>query len=219
MEELVFKKCKPVPERLLAYGFLKTERGFRYQKPVLDGQFTFEAEVAPDGKLRARLWDGASGGEYVLHLVPACEGAFVGEVRESYRAEIDRIREACFESEYFRYSQTAALVKYIREQYGAAPEYLWEDENFIFRRADNQKWFAAVLPVKRGKLAIEGEGVAEIVNLRVEPSKTAELIDGERYFPAYHMNKKNWISVLLDGSVPEAELFMRVDESYRLVKK
>ena len=35
--------------------------------------------------------------------------------------------------------------------------------------------------------------------------------------PAYHMNKEHWISVVLDGTVPDAELHMLVGDSYRLV--
>lgn len=56
------------------------------------------------------------------------------------------------------------------------------------------------------------------VNLKCDPLK-AELLR-EQYSavsPGYHMNKRHWNTVLLDGSVPEAELWMMIDESYRLV--
>lgn len=35
--------------------------------------------------------------------------------------------------------------------------------------------------------------------------------------PGYHLNKKHWITVTLDGSVPDAELMKMIDESYTLV--
>ena len=35
--------------------------------------------------------------------------------------------------------------------------------------------------------------------------------------PGYHMNKKHWNTVTLDGSVPDDELMRMIDESYALV--
>jgi predicted DNA-binding protein (MmcQ/YjbR family) len=58
------------------------------------------------------------------------------------------------------------------------------------------------------------------VNLKCDPVK-AELLR-EKYpavKPGYHMNKKHWNTVVLDGSVPEDEIRAMVDESYALVVK
>ena len=35
--------------------------------------------------------------------------------------------------------------------------------------------------------------------------------------PGYHMNKKHWNTVTLDGSIPDAEVRRMIDESYNLV--
>jgi len=35
--------------------------------------------------------------------------------------------------------------------------------------------------------------------------------------PGYHMNKKHWNTVTLDGSVPDDEVRQMIDESYELV--
>ena len=37
--------------------------------------------------------------------------------------------------------------------------------------------------------------------------------------PGYHLNKKHWNTVTLDGSVPEKELKRMIDDSYKLVVK
>lgn len=58
------------------------------------------------------------------------------------------------------------------------------------------------------------------VNLKCDPLK-AEILR-EQYpavLPGYHMNKRHWNTVVLDGSVPEADLLAMIDESYRLVVK
>lgn len=57
------------------------------------------------------------------------------------------------------------------------------------------------------------------VNLKCDPSFAIEL--REKYnsvSPGYHMNKKHWNTVLLDGSVPDMEVFSWIDHSYSLVK-
>lgn len=53
------------------------------------------------------------------------------------------------------------------------------------------------------------------VNLKCDPEKALEL--RERYravTPGYHMNKKYWNTVLLDGSIPEKEIFSWIAHSY-----
>jgi predicted DNA-binding protein (MmcQ/YjbR family) len=56
------------------------------------------------------------------------------------------------------------------------------------------------------------------VNLKCDPARAIEL--RERYssvIPGYHMNKKHWNTIYLDGSVPDKEVFSWVDHSYDLV--
>ena len=57
------------------------------------------------------------------------------------------------------------------------------------------------------------------VNLKCDPSFALELRERYRAVnPGYHMNKKHWNTVLLDGSIPDKELFLWIDHSYNLVK-
>ena len=56
------------------------------------------------------------------------------------------------------------------------------------------------------------------INLKCNPARAIEL--RERYssvIPGYHMNKKHWNTVYIDGSVPDKEIFSWVDHSYDLV--
>ena len=58
------------------------------------------------------------------------------------------------------------------------------------------------------------------INLKCEPEKGVGL--RERYpavQPGYHMNKKHWITVQMDNSIPDAVLKSWIEESYRLVAK
>lgn len=56
--------------------------------------------------------------------------------------------------------------------------------------------------------------MTEIIDLRIEPDVLDKLADGSRYFRGYHMNKKSWITMILDGSVSFSEITERLDASY-----
>lgn len=83
----------------------------------------------------------------------------------------------------------------------------------------NAKWYAAILTVKVEKLGLTDDCMLEVIDLRGEPEFVARIPDGERFFPGYHMNKKHWFTVLLDGSVPDDEICRLLDESYVLAAK
>lgn len=221
MEKVNFGRYKLLPQKLTECGFERAGNGYKKSVPLLGGQFSLELSVNPDGAVETQLFDTASEEEYVLHLVEDCGGAFVAEVRGEYRAALEQLKENCYSAGFCKYRQTEALIAYVRERYGAQPEYLWEKtpDCFIFRRSENRKWFAAVLGVKRSRLGLSGDGDEEIVDLRADPEELKALIDNERYFPGYHMNKKHWFTVILNGNLSEKELFFRVDESFRIADK
>jgi predicted DNA-binding protein (MmcQ/YjbR family) len=65
---------------------------------------------------------------------------------------------------------------------------------------------------------IDLEGVPGSVNLKCDPERAEELRERfEAVEPGYHMNKKHWNTVTLDGTVPPAEMREMIEESYRLV--
>ena len=56
------------------------------------------------------------------------------------------------------------------------------------------------------------------VNLKCDPDLALELRDRyEQVEPGYHMNKKHWNTVVLDGVIPDGELRKMIDHSYDLV--
>ncbi len=56
------------------------------------------------------------------------------------------------------------------------------------------------------------------VNLKCDPDWALDLRDRyEQVRPGYHMNKKHWNTVEIEGSVPDTELRKMIDHSYDLV--
>ena len=58
-------------------------------------------------------------------------------------------------------------------------------------------------------------------NLKCDPEKTIELREthDQSILPGYHMNKKHWNTIKLDGTVPAKEISRMIDNSYGLVVK
>lgn len=221
MAEVKLKFKRLAPNKLEPYGFKKNGNGYTYTTDILDGAFRMEVKISADGKIETHLFDTGSEEEYVLHLVPSSVGEFVGSVREAYEKVIDDIAAKCYETEIFKSKQTHEILSYAHERYGTEPEYLWEKfpDNAVLRRADNQKWYAAILTVKKSKLGIKSDETAEVVDLRIQPENMGKLIDNEKYFPGWHMNKKHWYTICLEGTVPTEEIFERIDASYELAMK
>lgn len=58
------------------------------------------------------------------------------------------------------------------------------------------------------------------INLKCDPDHAIELREQyDAVTPGYHMNKKHWNTVLLDGSVPVGEVLKMIDHSYEQVVK
>ncbi len=219
--DALFQNRKLNVQRLAAYGFAPQHNGYVYSASLMNGQFVIMVTVSPDGSVCDKVTDSSSGEEYVLHRLAGSAGAFVGSVREAREAILREIAEKCFERDPFRCEYTKTVVRYVREKYAAEPEYLWEKfpTSAVWRRADNRKWFGVLLTVPRKKLGTGGEESVEIVDLRTHPEELLALVDGKRYFSGYHMNKKHWLTVCFDGSVPIEEICKRIDVSYEIAAK
>lgn len=219
MAEVVFKNKKFIAEKLLQFGFKKENGRYFYSEDIMNGQMSLEVSVYGDGKICTKTVDRGSNDEYVLHLVDTAEGAFVGQVKAEYEAVLSKISESCFEADIYKSEQTKAIIEHVRKTYSDELEYLWKkSDNAIWRRKDTQKWYGALLFVPKNRLGIDSDERVEILDLRIKPEEMESLIDNRRYFSGYHMNKKHWFTVCLDGSVSFDELCQRIDESYRLAK-
>ncbi len=218
MTDEIFRYKTPDFSKLSGYGFEEEEGEYVYRTEIFEGQFALTVRIARDGTLKTELLDVLTEEPYTLHLVEDAAGEFVGRVRAEFEERLKDIAAKCFEREVFKGALTKRLIAYVREKYGDEPEYLWEKfpDNAIWRRKDNQKWYGAVLTVARQKLGMAGEGSVEVLDVRADPTQIALIVDGVKTFPGYHMNKKHWISLPLDGSIPFGDVTLFLEESFEI---
>lgn len=110
------------------------------------------------------------------------------------------------------------IFEYVKKQYGTIPEYLWKEspESAVLRHK-NGKWYAVLMQVEKSRLGMEGNERIDIIDVKCNPDMVGLLTQTFGFLPGYHMNKKNWITMLLDGSVSEAKILDFLDMSYDLI--
>lgn len=113
------------------------------------------------------------------------------------------------------------IISYAKEKYATETEYLWQKtpDAFILRNRNNKKWYVLVMGVKKSVFGYDDNTFVDIINLRCEPVTRECLLSEGRCFPAYHMNKKNWISIILDDNIDFEILCNIIDESYNIVNR
>lgn len=218
---ITFKNKKLNIDSLFAFGFKKAGDVYEFSKNIVDNQLLLTVKIYENGSLETKVIDTSFDEEYTLHLVEDAFGTFVGRVREEHNAFLTEICEKCYDSTYFKYSQTKEIFEGVYEKYGDKPEFPFDEDNVtaVFRREDNKKWYCIKMTVKPKALGLQGNEDIEIINVKIHPEELNKIVDNNKYFRAYHMNKKMWTTVVLDGRLPTEEILKRIDDSYNLVKK
>ena len=94
------------------------------------------------------------------------------------------------------------LLAHIADTYGITPDYPFEGDftTAVCRHRDDRKWFAILMEIPRSRLGLSGEGTLNVVNLKISPEMLPSLLQERGVFPAYHMNKTHWVTVVTDGT-------------------
>lgn len=110
------------------------------------------------------------------------------------------------------------IFDYVQEHYNSIPEHLFakHPDVAVLRNAKTNKWYGVVMTVEKRKLGINEDGLIEIMNLKGNPEFNSIIRSQNYIMAAYHMNKKHWITVLLDYNFPKSELFELIQWSHQL---
>ena len=94
--------------------------------------------------------------------------------------------------------------------YGTSPDYPFDEdfETAVFRHVDNRKWYAIVMKVSRRKFGFDSDEVIDVVNLKLPTEMFGSFGAADGVYPAYHMNKLHWISVLLPDAPNDIVQFL-----------
>ena len=159
-----------------------------------------------------------TGDEYSQHRMAEANGRFVGQVRDAVTSLLKRVAADCFERDVFRLELSKALLETVRARWQEELEFLWEDspEYAVLRRTDTEKWYAVLMRLPKRKFGLESNEVSEFILLRIPKEETEAIRSDNRFLPAFHMNKRTWFVIPLDGSVALDEILQRMSRSREL---
>ena len=214
----IFKAYQFNSKKAKEYGFIENQGVWTYNSTILQEDFLMMVTVE-DGDLSFRVYDQETGELYPQVHMESMRGTFVGSVREACLEVLYSIRKACFEVEEFLCPQTKRIMALVQEKYGNQLEYLWEKspDTAVLRHEDNQKWYAILMRIPWDRLDKGREGLVEAVNLKHD--QVADLLSQNGIYPAFHMNKRYWISLPLDDTLSDERVLELFERSWFLTSK
>lgn len=222
IEETVFSRKRWIESKMLVYGFHKANKTYILEKPFLDGDFKTVLSVTPKGQVTGKVIDSMTQDEYYQLRQETATGPYVNRVRSAYRSLLTDIADSCCNDVLFASSQANRLTQAILDHFQVKPDFPWEHSSRYqsygaFRHTSNRKWFALIMNVKREVLDKDGNtSLIDILNVKIPPAQGDELRQIPGIYPAYHMNHKTWISVVLDETLPDEKILELIDTSYQL---
>ena len=110
------------------------------------------------------------------------------------------------------------LKEHIFDAYSVEPDhpFAMDDVISVYRHSDNRKWFALTMRIPYRTLGISKDGDVDVLNIKCDPILIGSLRGRPGFYPAYHMNKDKWITILLDGSADSADIIPLLAMSYEL---
>ena len=103
-----------------------------------------------------------------------------------------------------------SFLKHCLDTYGTSPDYPFGDylETAALRHVDNRKMYALVMRISRRKFAQNSDEIIDVINLKLPLEMFGSFGPSEGIYPAYHMNKLHWISVLLPDAPDDVVQFL-----------
>ena len=111
------------------------------------------------------------------------------------------------------------FLSYCLSVFGTTPDYPFEclSDTAVLRHPLSRKWYALVMRVSRRKFGIDSDETINVVNLKLPLEMFGSFGASDGVYPAYHMNKLHWISVLLPDVSDETLEFL-INASYEATK-
>lgn len=214
----IFKAYQFNSKKAKEYGFEENQGVWTYSSTILQSDFLMKITVE-DSDLTFQVYDQETCELYPQVHMESMRGTFVGSVREACLEVLYEIRKSCFDVQDFIYPQTKRIMTRVQEKYENQLEYLWEKspDTAILRHENNQKWYAVLMKISWDKLEKGREGLVEAVNLKHD--QVSDLLVKKGIYPAFHMNKRYWISVPLDDSLSDEEMLELIEKSWNLTLK
>jgi len=202
--------------QLVNYGFKEINNHFIYQSNLKsDAHLYLKIDLIPPN-LFVNVYDSVLEEPYQPFTIHSATGELVSLIR----SEVDVILKEIFRSCDTQLDPITIIKDYVISKYHTNLEYPWpETPDFCtLKNLNNHKWYGLIMLIPAKSLGLNGDNILPVINLKNDPTKIAKIINHHDYFPAYHMNKKYWLTVILNYNNLD-NIKNLITESYNLVAK
>lgn len=215
----VFKKSIINYDKLIKYGFIIKDKYYYFERVFYNNTFKAIIIIDKNGNVSGKVIDIEMNEEYT-NINRDTDDGFVSSIRSLYKEILIDIRDNCCSESYFICDQSNRLAELIKSKYNIKPEFLFDDspDCGVFRNKSSNKWFGIIMNIKRSKLD-NGSGNVDVINIKLDPDEIVDLLHKKGFYKAYHMNKKSWISIVLDNTLDDNNIFELICKSYDNVSK
>ena len=219
IERDIFDRYVVDKEKLIEYGFTYKDNLLVYSKTIMNDEFMIVVEYDKD--IVGKVIDLSFNEEYTNFRLNRL-GDYAADIKNEFINVLCDIRDHCTHKRVFIYDQPNIINDYIFDTYGVKPAFLFaKDPHLAIYRNSKDKWFAVImhLPIHTVNKSSDSLDTVEVMNIKIKPDRLEDLLKVNGIYEAYHMNKKHWISVVLDGSIDNQNIFKLIDQSYTLINK
>lgn len=215
LDSLVQKQF--IPSLALKFGFKKTgPETFEINLPLKTPDF--EVQIIIDhNEIKLKVFELPDRLEYLPFNLNEDEGgSFVNQIRSDVDEVVHQVIESCYQLKDYR----ERVFDFVRAELNTKLETPWakHPEFYVMKTANRQKWYGLMMRIPYQLLDPQQSGIVDVLNLKAPPLKIVDLIDYQTFYPAYHMNKKHWVSVVVDEKINLKQLQALIRQSYQLVE-
>lgn len=215
--EPYFNNRKICFDKLEKLDFRKENNYFVYEEKIHNKEFIVQIILSKTAKT-SKLIEIETKEDYVLVDIDKAKGNFISKLKIEYEKVLEKTIERCSVSQIFKGRDVENIIDYINRTYEDSLEFLWKkfSNNAVVRRKDNKKWYLLFGIIEKKKLGLDSNKLVDILVLRYPKEKRNEIINGKNILPGYHMNKENWITIILDTEIDIETIYHFISISYEL---
>lgn len=219
IEETIFQKTKIDFHKLNNIGFVKKQNRYYISKNILNDTLQIIVEIDELGIVKGKVIDLAFNDEYPFYRKGSQNGGFSQIVKAEFEKFLTYIKDNCTISYDFTSNQANRITKLIEDFYHDKPCFLWDDlpQSGVFRNPQNNKWYGLIMNINKNKLT-NGSKMVDILNVKLPKDQIVLLLERPNFYPAYHMNKKNWLTIILDDSLSDEEIMTYLKISHQFTE-
>ncbi|MFC0265015.1 MmcQ/YjbR family DNA-binding protein [Alloscardovia macacae] len=119
------------------------------------------------------------------------------------------------------FTSPSAVLTHVTDYYDCTVDHPFKahPQYAVIRHRGTRTWFGLLMRISEYTLGIsDSEDEILVLNVKADPQDVDFLQSLPGFAPAYHMNKTHWVSVILDGTVPDAQVEELIATSYALTE-